>query len=303
MSTDNYYIAIIFVIIISPLIGSFLNVVIYRLPLMLEAMWRDECIEFIKEDPIIQKELNISNIKDIKQDNNKKHTSLNLAYPASFCPSCKTNIKFYDNIPIFSYLFLKGKCRACKTKIPFIYFFIEIITLCLSLIIVLKFGFSYKTLAALVLTWILIAASVIDYKHYILPDNLTIPTLWLGLIINLNNTFISIHLAVLSACIGYLLFWSIAKAYTLSTKKEGIGYGDFKLYALFGAWIGLFMLPQIIIISSFLAIFSALMAKLIFNRSLLSNPIPYGPFIAIAGYIALIYGDNINNWYLNFFVF
>ena len=144
---------------------------------------------------------------------------------------------------------------------------------------------------------------MIDYKHYILPDNLTIPTLWLGLIINLNNTFISIHLAVLSACIGYLLFWSIAKAYTLSTKKEGIGYGDFKLYALFGAWIGLFMLPQIIIISSFLAIFSALMAKLIFNRSLLSNPIPYGPFIAIAGYIALIYGDNINNWYLNFFVF
>ena len=183
------------------------------------------------------------------------------------------------------------------------YFLIELITLCLSIIIVLKFGLSDKTIPALILTWVLIAASGIDYKHYILPDNLTMPTLWLGLIFNLNNTFISIHLAVISAVIGYSLFWLIAKAYLLTTKTEGIGYGDFKLYALFGAWIGVFMLPQMIIISSILALIIAVISKLASGRSLMKNHIPYGPFIAIAGYIALIYGDKINNWYLDSFVF
>ena len=297
INIDYYSISIIITLIISPLIGSFLNVVIYRLPIMLEGMWRAECIEFIKEDKELQKALDVnkSEIKQIEKDKN-----INLAFPSSFCPSCDNKIKFYDNIPILSYLILQGKCRSCKNKIPFMYFFIEILTLLLSLLIVIKFGATFQTIAALFLTWSLIAASGIDYKYYLLPDNIIIPVLWLGLLVNLNDTFIDIKLAVISACIGYLFFWLIAKVYAILTKKEGIGYGDFKLYALFGAWIGLYMLPQIIIISSLLAVLFAFAAKLISKRNLLNNPIPYGPFIAFAGYVALLFGQEINNWYINF---
>lgn len=296
INLDYYSIAIIVVLIISPLIGSFLNVVIHRLPIMLENMWRLECLEFLKEDKKLQKALNI-NKNEIKEIENNKN--INLAFPSSFCPSCENKIKFYDNIPILSFILLQGKCRSCKTKIPFMYFLIEILTLILSLIVVIHFGASIQTISALFLTWSLIAASGIDYKHYLLPDNIIIPVLWLGLLVNINNTFIELKLAVISTCVGYLFFWIIAKIYTIITKREGIGYGDFKLYALFGAWIGMYMLPQIIIISSILAILVALIAKLINKRNLLNNPIPYGPFIAFAGYIALLYGNDINNWYIN----
>lgn len=299
MIFDYNSIAIIIVLIISPLVGSFLNVVIYRLPIMLEDLWRIECLEFIKEDKVLKNALDLNNA-DIKNIEHK--ASINLAFPSSFCPNCKSKIKFYDNIPVLSFLFLKGKCRSCEIKIPFMYFFIEILTLILSLILVLRFGASLKTLFSLFLIWPLIAASVIDYKHYILPDNITLPLIWLGLLVNIDSIFIDLNLAVISACIGYIFFWLIAKIYTLLTKKEGIGYGDFKLYAVFGAWIGAYMLPLIIIVSSILAIIISVIAKIIFNRNFLNNPIPYGPFIAFAGYIALLFGNEINNWYINFLI-
>ena len=266
--------------IIGLMVGSFLNVVIYRLPIMMQRGWKKECQEFL-ELPIT--------------DQNAK--PFNLSLPGSHCPKCNTEIKWYQNIPVFSYLFLKGKCANCQTSISFRYPFVEALTAGLSVVVAYQLGGQIETLFAILLTWALITLSGIDIDHQLLPDNVTLPMLWLGLFLSLFNIFTDPVSSIIGAISGYLILWTIYQAFKLLTGKEGMGYGDFKLLALFGAWLGWQYLLQIILMSSIVgAIIGTSM--IIFVKRDKNTPIPFGPYLAIAGWIALLWGDKINTLYL-----
>jgi len=237
------------------MVGSFLNVVIYRLPI-----------------------------------------SLNLALPRSFCPQCHQPIRSFDNIPILSYLLLLGRCRHCQKKISLRYPLIEIFTCFLSIIIVLHFNFSAATLPALLITWALIVLALIDLEHTILPDNITLPFLWLGLFLSIFSIFQNSESCILGAILGYLILWSIFWTFKILTGKEGLGYGDFKLLAMLGAWLGWQALPFIILISS--AIGSLIGFYLIIFRGKNRNyAIPFGPFLAVGGWLSLIWQNDFLRFY------
>jgi len=267
------------VIVVGLVVGSFLNVVIYRLPLMLESEWREQCTEFL--------ELNPAN----------EQSKISLSRPASSCPKCSHKIRAWENIPVISYLLLKGKCASCKTHISAEYPLIETITAILSVGIAYHYGVSWQTLSALFFTWALISLTMIDFHKQLLPDNIVFPLLWSGILINMFGTFVDLESSVIGAIAGYLVLWSVYHLFRILTGKEGMGYGDFKLLAALGAWMGWKMLPLILILSSFVGAAIGI-AMIVFARHDKNIPIPFGPYLAIAGWIALLWGEAITTIWL-----
>ncbi len=266
--------------ILGLLVGSFLNVVIHRLPVMLERNWRRECLEFLG------------------QPTEEEPNRFDLIQPASTCPHCGHQIRAWENIPLLSFLLQKGRCTRCGTSISIRYPLVELLTALLSVAVAWHFGVTMQTLWALVLTWTLIALSFIDIDHQLLPDVITLPILWLGLFLSLFHLFTDPESAIIGAIAGYLVLWTVYQLFKLLTGKEGMGFGDFKLLALFGAWLGWQMLPMIILLSSLVGALLGITMILIQGRDR-HSPIPFGPYLAIAGWIALLWGDPLNQLYLN----
>ena len=277
--TNNIGVFALCVGFVGLLIGSFLNVVVYRLPKMLMRDWRTQAREVLEmpEQPDAE--------------------TFNLILPNSSCPHCDHEIKPWENIPLVSWLFLRGKCSNCKEAISIRYPLVELACGLFSAVIAWQFGVSWEALAMLVLTWGLLSMSLIDADHQILPDVLVLPLLWLGLILNSFGLFTSLSDALWGAVIGYMSLWSIFWLFKLITGKEGMGYGDFKLLALIGAWGGWQVLPLTILLSSVLgAVIGIIILRL--QRNGYSNPIPFGPYLAAAGWVALIWGEQITSSYL-----
>lgn len=272
------------VLLFSICVGSFLNVVAYRLPAMMERDWKIECHEYL--------ELEAPKIED-------RLASMNLATPASACPHCAHQLHFWENIPVISYLFLQGKCSSCGTGISMQYPVVELVTGISSLVVAYTFGVSIQTLATLFFTWTIIALTLIDLKKQLLPDSITLPLLWAGIILGFYNVFTDLSSSVIGAIAGYLILWSVYQLFKLLTKKEGMGFGDFKLLAALGAWVGYSYLPQIILISSVVGSVAGV-AMLIIGKTKQQQPIPFGPYLAIAGWVALLWGETINTVYMSF---
>ncbi len=270
--------------LISLAVGSFLNVVVYRLPKMLENEWYTECREFLGDE--------------VNQKPAKQIAPLTLSTPSSSCPHCQHKIRFYENIPVISWLFLKGQCSQCKNPIALRYPLTEAATALLSFVVAYYFGVSAATFFLLLLTWGLIALTLIDFDHMLLPDQIVLPLLWLGLLININGTFVPLNEAVLGAAIGYMSLYSIFWLFKLCTGKEGMGHGDFKLFALFGAWLGWHLLPLLILMASAVGALVGI-SLMIFKNHQRQQAIPFGPYLAAAGWITLLWGNNIWAWYLN----
>lgn len=274
-------------LVLGLLVGSFLNVVIHRLPLMKEREWQTEARLVLGSD-----------LYDPPRAEPLKQQPYNLVVPRSACPKCGAQITALQNIPVISYLFLRGACANCKTKISIRYPLVELFTGVLSAAVAWKFGFTWYCGAALVLTWALIALSVIDLDHQLLLDDITLPLLWLGLLLSLATTLdefglpVSTYASIAGAAAGYLILWSIYHLFKLVTGKEGMGYGDFKLLAALGAWLGWQSLLDIILAS---ATAGALIggALILFRGRDRSHAIPFGPFLAAAGWIALMWGEHL----------
>ena len=273
--------------ILGLLIGSFLNVVIYRLPIMMEREWQGQAQEILAE-------LNKAEPASID-----KEQPFNLILPASSCPGCGHKIRPWENIPVLSYLFLLGNCGQCKTAISLRYPIIETTTAILSIMVAIHFGFSWQTILALLLTWSLVVLTMIDFDHKLLPDSITLPLLWLGLLANIQGHFVPLPQAVIGAVAGYLSLWSVFWIFKLLTGKEGMGYGDFKLLAAFGAWFGWKSLPMIIVGSSLVGAMVGITLIIALGRDK-DIPIPFGPYLAAAGWIAMLWGDIISNTYFRF---
>lgn len=270
------------VAVLGAIVGSFLNVVIQRLPLMMERQWQRQCAELANPEAPEQAQ-----------------EPFNLAKPDSRCPHCGHKIRAWENIPVLSYLFLTGRCAGCGAKISLRYPIIEAATALLSGFAAWRFGVSWETVGALLLTWSLIPLTMIDIDHQLLPDSITLPFLWIGLGLNLFGLYTDLGAAVIGAIAGYLSLWSVYWGFKLLTGKEGMGYGDFKLLAMFGAWLGWQQLPAVILLSSLIgaAIGIGMMALRGRDRSI---PIPFGPYLAIAGLIAFYWGDDLTGAYLRF---
>jgi leader peptidase (prepilin peptidase)/N-methyltransferase len=269
-------------VLLGLIMGSFLNVVILRLPRMLESEWRRDCAEVVGA---------------ASGGTEAAEPKLTLATPASHCPACGHRIRPLENLPILSYLLLRGRCSACGARISPRYPLVEGLTALLTLIVVLHFGLTWQAVAALPLTWGLIALAIIDFDTQLLPDGITLPLLWLGLILSLFGLFTDSQSAIIGAVAGYLSLWLVFQLFRLATGKEGMGFGDFKLFALFGAWLGWQYLPQIILLS---ALTGALLGSILIasGRHEPGRPLPFGPFLAAAGWISLIWGPQINDTYL-----
>lgn len=265
------------------IVGSFLNVVIYRLPIMMERRWQAECAALV-------------------DDNHEATTepAFNLMVPGSACPSCNKPLSIWENIPILSYLLQKGQCKNCSAGISIQYPLVEILTAALSIVAVWHFGYGWKSVAALAFTWSLITLAIIDLKTQLLPDQITLPLIWLGLLVNLNSSgFTHYAHSLLGAVFGYLSLWAIYHLFRLLTGKEGMGYGDFKLLAAIGAWLGYTALPVTIILSSFSGAVIGILL-IVTKQQNRGTPIPFGPFLAIAGWIAFFWGEKITDAYLTF---
>ena len=270
-------------IILGLIVGSFLNVVIYRLPVMMEREWKREC----------------RLILELADDSEEPPPRFNLAYPNSCCPKCNAPIKPWQNIPVISYLALGGKCANCKAPISVRYPIIEAVTGVLSGVAAWYFGYEPATLMALGFTWALICLTMIDADHQLLPDQITLPLLWAGLLVNSFAMFVPLADAVWGAIGGYLSLWCVYWGFKLLTGKEGMGYGDFKLLAALGAWMGWQSLLVIILLSSLVgAVVGSIILAL--SKQGRGTPIPFGPYLAAAGWIALIWGDQIVDGYLHF---
>jgi len=277
---NNLQILLVYSFVIGSLLGSFLNVVIHRVPLMLERQWKTDCQELLEQNT-----------------NSSSQEKYNLFTPRSHCPSCNHQVKAIENVPIISYLFLRGKCSNCGIKISLQYPLVELFTAILTTFVVWKFGISLQSLGAVALTWYLIALSGIDIKTQLLPDNMTLPLLWLGIILNIFSTYTDLTSSILGAIFGYLALWLVFHLFKLVTGKEGMGYGDFKLLAALGAWLGWQSLPLIILLSSAVGAIIGLtmIATKLQERS---APIPFGPYLAVAGWIVMLYGNQLMGFYL-----
>ncbi len=272
--------------VFSLMIGSFLNVVIFRLPKMLEQGWKRECREFLADEVSTP-------------TNTGDEEIITLSTPSSTCPSCQHKIRFYENIPLISWLFLRGKCSQCQSKISLRYPLVELATAILSVVIAANYGVTFTTLMLLVLTWGLICLTLIDYDHMLLPDQLTLPLLWLGLLVNINGAIVPLSDAVIGAVAGYMSLFSVFWLFKLVTGKEGMGHGDFKLVAVFGAWIGWQLLPLLILMASAVGAIIGI-SLMVFKNHQREQAIPFGPYLAIAGWITLIWGNGIWSWYLSY---
>jgi len=287
----EHYPALFFggVTLFSLLVGSFLNVVIHRLPLMMERQWRRDCEQTF-------------DIELSAADGIADSRPFNLIVPRSRCPHCGALIRAWENIPLLSWLLLKGRCRHCQQAISARYPLVELLTALLGIACAVQFGVGLALVAALVLTFSLICLSAIDLDRMLLPDQLTLPLLWLGLLLNLGGLFADLGDAVAGAVAGYLLLWSLFWAFKLLTGKEGMGYGDFKLLAALGAWFGWQALPLIILLSSLVGAVTGIALQLL-RRKAQGHPIPFGPFLAMAGWLYLLWGERINGYYLAHFIY
>ena len=264
-------------------VGSFINVVIHRLPKMMERQWRAECAELSGEEapaPVAK--------------------PYNLIVPRSACPACNRPITAIENIPLLSWLVLRGKCAGCRAHISPRYPAVEVLTAALSAWIAWHFGFGMAAAGALLFTWAMIALTFIDLDTFYLPDSITLPLLWLGLLFNISGTYTPLPGAVIGAAAGYLSLWAVYWAFKLATGKEGMGYGDFKLLAAVGAWLGWQMLPLAILASSMVGAVVGI-ALIVFARHGRNIPIPFGPYLAAAAIIALFWGKPLNQQYLGLF--
>lgn len=273
-----FYLTTVFVLGLT--VGSFINVVISRLPVMMEKEWRDQCCDLLEIE------------------NNNQATRYNLVTPRSHCPKCNHPIGAMENIPIISYVLLNGKCRNCRGGISIRYPVVEFISGLTVTIVAFYYGVTMQALFAMSLTWALIALSMIDLEHRLLPDEITLPFLWLGIGLNIFNTFTDLQSSVLGAVFGYGSLWSVYIVYKLITKKEGMGHGDFKLLAMLGAWFGWQLLPLIIILSSFVGAVTGIFL-VVFKSHDRAVPIPFGPYLTIAGWISMLWGAYIMSAYLN----
>jgi len=266
------------------LVGSFLNVVIHRLPQMLRRDWLAQCAELTGGDA--------------QQEDFRKHGSLSLARPRSRCPKCAQPIAARDNIPILSWLLLRGRCRACGQPISIRYPLVEAVSGALSAYAAWHFGFGIAGLGALVLIWAMIALTFIDFDTQLLPDDITMPLLWAGLAFNLGGTYTDLQSAVIGAMAGYLALWLVYWAFRLATGKEGMGYGDFKLLAAIGAWLGWQVLPLTLLLSSLVGAVVG-MGLIVLARHGRDVPIPFGPYLAASGILGLFFGQPLTRAYLN----
>lgn len=272
---------VILIALLGLMVGSFLNVVIYRLPLMMEREWRAQCAELFDQPAT-----------------DAGRPALSLWGPRSQCPRCGHLITAAENIPLLSYALQRGRCTHCHAAIGIQYPLVEALSGILAGIVAWKFGFGWPAAGALIFTWTLLAASAIDFRHQLLPDDLILPLLWLGLATALSGAFADLPSAVLGAMAGYLSLWSVYQVFRLLTGKEGMGHGDFKLLAALGAWTGWQYLVTIVILSSFVgAVFG--LALILFRGRDRQIPMPFGPFLAAAGWIALLWGEAINRAYLH----
>ncbi len=259
-------------------VGSFLNVVIHRLPLMMEREWTAQCAELRGE---------------VAPD----HAPLNLSQPRSRCPACGHAISALQNIPLLSFLWLRGRCAACSTRISWRYPLVELFCGLATAYCALHFGFSFAAAAAMLFVWLMIAATGIDFDTQLLPDSITLPLLWLGLLVNLIGGPVDLRSAVIGAMAGYLFLWSVYWMFRLVTGKEGMGYGDFKLLAAIGAWTGWQMLPLVVLLSSAIGAVAGI-SLIVFHKHGREVPIPFGPYLAGAGLIALFWGPALTQRYL-----
>ncbi|GAB0109943.1 A24 family peptidase [Pseudoalteromonas distincta] len=270
--------------LVSLCVGSFLNVVIYRLPLMMQHEWKNECRVLLEND-----------LKNNAPVNNEP---FNLIKPNSTCPKCKAAIKPWQNIPVISWVLLKGKCANCSNPISFRYPAVEAITAILSLIVAYSFGATEHALLYIFVTWVLVALTFIDIDHMLLPDQLTLPLVWLALVASVMGYTIAPTEAIIGAVFGYLSLWSVFWLFKLLTGKEGMGYGDFKLLAVFGALLGWQSLLTIILLSSVVGAVIGIILLSIQGKDK-ATPIPFGPYLAMAGWITLLWGNQIQNTYFN----
>ncbi len=262
------------------IIGSFLNVVIHRLPIMIEREWRSHCAEILNND------LGEENTAD----------RFDLIVPRSRCPQCGHGISVLENIPIISYLMLRGKCAACGTPISIRYPLVEALTAVLSVVVAWHFGLGWQMAGALLLTWALVALSFIDFHDQLLPDSITLPVLWIGIGLSLFGLYTDTTSSVLGAMVGYLALWSVFHLFKLLTRKEGMGYGDFKLLAMLGAWMGWKMLPLVVILSSLLGAVIGV-GLILIRKQDRSVPIPFGPYLALAGWVGFLWGEDLIDLY------
>ncbi len=264
------------------MVGSFLNVVIHRLPIILNRQWAAQCREHLELEP----------------ETTAEDTPYNLVRPASRCPECGHRISALENIPVLSYLVLKGRCSDCGTRISPRYPAIELVTAILSIITVIHFGFTFQAAMALLFTWTIIPLCMIDYDCQLLPDNMTLPLLWIGLALSVWNVFVDTQSSIFGAIAGYLSLWLVFHLFRMVTGKEGMGFGDFKLLAAIGAWTGWQLLPVVILFSSAVGAVTGIMLILLKGHDR-SQPLPFGPFLASAGWITLLWGQDILTLYLH----
>jgi leader peptidase (prepilin peptidase)/N-methyltransferase len=279
---SNHAFLVMVTAVLGLMVGSFLNVVIHRLPVMMEREWRSQCNDLLE--------------LETSSDNEEDYS---LIRPRSRCPDCGHQISALENIPVFSYLALRGRCSECGTRISPRYPLIEMLTAILSGIVAWHFGYGWPLAAALVFTWSMIPLSVIDLEHQLLPDAITLPVLWAGLVLSLFGVFVDSTTSIIGTVAGYLSLWTVYQVFRLITGKQGMGFGDFKLLALCGAWMGWQALPAIIVLSSLVGAVVGISLILVRGRDR-NLPIPFGPYLAAAGWLALLWGDQITQTYLRF---
>ena len=273
-------------IVLGLMVGSFLNVVIHRLPIMLERDWKAQCLEYLGDEVAVKQPESVAKV-----------SKYNLVVPRSACPSCGQGITALQNIPVLSYLFLGGKCAGCKAPISIRYPLVEALTGVLTGFLAWRYGVTAVAAFSIVYVWALIALTFIDADTTLLPDDITLPLLWLGLLANYGGLFTDIGSATLGAVGGYLVLWSVYWGFKLLTGKEGMGYGDFKLLAALGAWLGWQLLPLVILLSAAVGTVVGIGGILLKGRDK-GAKLPFGPYLAAAGFIALVWGQQLNAWYL-----
>ncbi len=284
------------------IVGSFLNVVIYRLPRMLERQWQTQCAELAAAEAAHRAPARASEHGAAGPGPTAPEPTFNLVTPRSSCPHCHVPIAARHNVPVLGWLWLRGRCAHCRARISLRYPLVELLTAVLSALVAWKFGFGASLLCGLLVTWYLVALAGIDLDHQLLPDVLTLPLMWGGLLASLALSGTALHLpvepraALIGAAAGYLVLWSVYQLFRLVTGKEGMGYGDFKLLAALGAWMGWKMLLPIVLMSALVGALVGI-ALMVFRRHAAAHPIPFGPFLAAAGFLAMLWGpEGVSTW-------
>lgn len=282
------------------LVGSFLNVVVYRVPIMMERAWREQCAELAAEGAAVVPGTAPGAAHETSGPSGAAAPTFNLVWPPSTCPGCGTRIAARHNVPVLSYLWLRGRCAACKARISPRYPIVEIAAAVLGVLVAMKFGYSWATVAGLGFTWTLLALSLIDIDHTLLPDSMTLPLLWAGLLLAASPFDVTpapdLESSVFGAAAGYLSLWVVYQLFKLTTGKEGMGFGDFKLLAALGAWLGWQTLPLVILLSAVVGTVVGVAMIALGGRSR-HTPIPFGPYLAGAGWIALLWGETLVKLY------